>query len=109
MAPAELLFHLVFSVDITVLAGVLTLPPAGFIGVNLFFITSSAYIVTGISLAWYYSTSGNTHISRVLFVILLFTVQIVLMAVVLIIAGSLFDPQVSGQGEEIVENSDEQE
>ncbi|MDI9458584.1 MAG: DUF2232 domain-containing protein, partial [Bacillota bacterium] len=89
---------------ITVLAGVLTLPPwLEFIGVNLFFITSSAYIVTGISLAWYYfNQRGTPTFLRVLFVILLFTVQIVLMAVVLItVADSLFDlRKLAGQGGE---------
>ena len=64
-----------------------------FAGVNLFFLSSTAYMVTGLSLAWFYFNQRRTPtFLRVLFVILLFTTQLVLMLLVLLtVADGFFD------------------
>lgn len=76
------------------LARFVALPPwLEFLGVNLFYITSTAYMVTGLSLAWYYfQQRGTSSFLRVLFVLLLFWVPFVLVALVMLtVADGFFD------------------
>lgn len=84
--PGYCAIFLIFGWITTQLAILLELPPwLEFVGANLFYISSSAYLVTAISLAWYYFNQRRTPtFLRVLFVLLLFWVPFVLMAMMLL-------------------------
>lgn len=92
--PAYFSIIFLFGWVVTSLIRVVPLPNwLQFAAVNLYFVSSSAYMVTGLSLAWYYFNQRKTPgFVRGLFVILLFAVPIVVMILVLLtVADGFFD------------------
>jgi uncharacterized protein YybS (DUF2232 family) len=64
-----------------------------FLGLNAFLISFYSYLVAGVSLAWYYFQKKNIPtFLRVLFVLMLFSMPLVLMIlIVLTVADGVFD------------------
>lgn len=84
--PAFFCIFFLLAWPLVSLSRVLELPGwLEFAAVNLYFISFSAYVVAGLSLAWaYFNQRKTSAFLRVLFVILLFTTQFVLLALVLL-------------------------
>lgn len=83
-----------FGFIVTTIAQVTTIPSwLQFIGVNLFIVMVQAYVLMGISLAWFYFKKRNTPMFlRVIFIFLIFVTQIVLMALLIVaVADGIFD------------------
>jgi len=84
--PGYCAIFLVFGWVVTQLALFFELPRwLEFVGVNVFYITSAAYLVTGLSLAWYYFNQRKTPtFLRILFVFLLYAIPLALIALILL-------------------------
>lgn len=85
---------LIFGLLVTASSQVASLPPVLlFLGLNSFIIFFNLYLILGISIVWHYFNRKNvSKFLRVLFVLMLFTVQpLVLMLAFLAIADGFFD------------------
>jgi len=104
---------LIFGMIITVLMQVTTLHPwLQFVGLNLFLLSFYAYLIAGVSLAWYYFQKKNVAMFlRVLLLFMLFTMQLlVLILIFLTVADGVFDFRrlKSPQAESLLEEQDEE-
>ena len=104
---------LIFGMIITVLMQVITLHPwLQFVGLNLFLLSFYAYLIAGVSLAWYYFQKKNVAMFlRVLLLFMLFTMQLlVLILIFLTVADGVFDFRrlKSPQAESLLEEQDEE-
>lgn len=83
-----------FGLIVTTMAQMAELPGwVEFLGLNSFLISFYSYLVAGVSLAWYYFQKKNIPtFLRVLFVLMLFSMPLVLMIlIVLTVADGVFD------------------
>lgn len=83
-----------FGLVVTTLAQTMVLPSwLQFIGLNSFLLSFYSYLVAGVSLAWYYFQKKNIPtFVRVLFVFMLFTMQLLLMVMIMLtLADGIFD------------------
>ena len=83
-----------FGLIVTTMAQMAELPGwVEFLGLNAFLISFYSYLVAGVSLAWYYFQKKNIPtFLRVLFVLMLFSMPLVLMIlIVLTVADGVFD------------------
>lgn len=112
--PRYFAFLFFFGWFIYLAAGIMELPSwLKFLGVNLFLITYMAYLITGLSLAWFYFRQRRTPgFIRGLFVLLLFTTQFLLLPLILLtVADSLLDLRrlIAPEAEEVVVESADEE